>query len=70
MYEYENIKRVIVDFSDAIGRAVFVPVCNKCFCFVKPNEIIEANMFEGLKKEPNAKCKRCGQTFMLFEGFF
>ena len=69
MYEYENTKRITVNFGDVIGKAVFVPVCSKCGRFVKPNKTIRANC-AGLKDEPNAKCSKCGDTKMLFEGFF
>lgn len=69
-FEYENLRRVGYDCGDMIGKAVFVPVCSRCFRFVKPNKVIYVNELCGLKKEPNAKCSRCGDTEMLFEGFF
>lgn len=65
MNEYENLRRVVYD-----GGAVFVPVCEKCNRFVKANKSIKVNDWHGLKDEPNAKCKKCGPTKMLFEGFY
>jgi len=68
-YEYMNLRRVSYDFGDTIGKAVFVPVCEKCYRFVKPYKVIMAGL-DGLSNEPNAECSRCGSTKMLFEGFF
>jgi hypothetical protein len=47
----------------------FVPVCEKCRQFVRPNKTILTNEITGLKDAPNASCKKCGRTKMLFEGF-
>ena len=49
--------------------ATFVPVCEKCFRFVKPHKTIRVNDGWGLHPEPNADCSKCGPTRMLFEGF-
>ena len=68
MCDYIGVNRVGYGCGDE-GMAVFVPVCEKCHRFVKPNKTIHTNM-EGLKDEPNAVCSKCGQTKMLFEGFF
>jgi len=62
-YEYENMRRVSYQSG-----ATFIPVCAKCFRFVKADAVIYTND-EGLKKAPNATCKKCGRTEMLFEGF-
>lgn len=67
MYEYENMSRISYGGDDD-GRAVFVPVCVKCARFVKAYPKINYNC-KGLKDEPNATCKKCGPTKMLFEGF-
>ena len=64
MSEYENMRRVSYD-----GGAVFVPVCEKCGRFVKADNQIEINS-NGLKDQPNATCKKCGRTKMIFEGFY
>ena len=64
-YEYENVRRIV--YEDG---AVFVPVCEKCFRFVKSYPIIFVNELTGLKDEANADCKKCGPTKMLFEGFY
>lgn len=71
MYEYENLRRISYpDESGQIGDAVFIPVCPNCGRFVKANETIKVNEIQGLKDEPNAKCKKCGDVKMPFEGFF
>ena len=64
-FEYEGVKRVVYD-----GGATFVPVCEKCGRFVKADKAIEVSEISGLKKKPNATCKKCGRVEMLFEGFF
>jgi len=64
-FEYEGMKRVVYD-----GGATFVPVCEKCGRFVKADKAIEVSEISGLKKQPNATCKKCGRVEMLFEGFF
>jgi RNase P subunit RPR2 len=69
MYEYENMRRIVYRDYD-IGDAVFVPVCEKCGRFVKPDKTIQASEDTGLKDQPNATCSKCGRVEMLFEGFF
>lgn len=64
MYEYENLRRVCYESGP-----IFIPVCEKCGRFVKSDETILINEEEGLKNQPNATCKKCGRTKMLFEGF-
>ena len=66
MFEYENVRRVCYGEDGA----TFVPVCTKCGRFVKANKTILVSEGLGLKDEPNAVCKKCGPTKMLFEGFF
>ena len=63
MNEYEGMRRV-----QYIDGATFVPVCIKCGRFVKANIIYE--MTKGKPSAPNAKCKKCGDTYMLFEGYY
>ncbi len=63
-YSYENTRRI--DYGEG---ATFVPVCTKCGRYVKADENILINDHEGLKKQPNATCSKCGRTEMLFEGF-
>ena len=48
----------------------FVRVCVKCGRYVKADEIIQENDEVGLIDQPNATCKKCGRTKMVFEGFF
>lgn len=62
--EYPNMKRVVYN-----GGATFVPVCEKCKRFVKPDADIRVSEGDGLSDEPNATCSRCGRTKMIFEGF-
>lgn len=63
MHEYENTKRIQYE-----NGAVFVPKCVKCGRFVKPDETVYSND-SGLRKAPNATCKKCGRIEMIFEGF-
>lgn len=69
-HEYENTRRIQYNFGGGIGLAIFVPVCITCARFVKADEKLFANDWNGLKKQPNATCSKCGRTEMLFEGFF
>jgi hypothetical protein len=69
MNEYENTRRVCFNCGDSIGTAQFIPVCEVCGRFVKATTI-KVNEVVGLFDEPNAVCKKCGPTHMLFEGFF
>lgn len=62
-HEYENMRRISYE-----GGACFVPVCEKCGRFVKSDETVLTND-DGLHPGPNATCKKCGRTRMLFEGF-
>ena len=63
-YEYVNTRRVCFD-----GGATFVPVCETCGRYVKADAEILVNEELGLHPGPNATCKKCGPTRMLFEGF-
>lgn len=62
-YTYENVRRLVY------GGATFVPVCEKCCRFVKADKTVRVNEWTGLHPGPNATCKKCGRTRMLFEGF-
>ena len=61
---YVDTKRIIYN-----GGATFIPVCDKCGRFVKPDETIKTNEITGLSKEPNTTCSKCGRGHMIFEGF-
>ena len=61
---YENMRRVSYE-----GGAQFIPVCEKCFRFVKADDEILINELSGLNDQPNATCSKCGRTKMIFEGF-
>lgn len=63
-HDYPNTRRVT--YEDG---ACFVPVCEKCGRYVKPNKSIWTKA-DGLAGEPNAWCSKCGPTHMIFEGFF
>jgi len=63
MNEYVNTRRVV--YEDG---ATFVPVCAKCGRYVKADDSILFND-EGLVKQPNAICGKCGRTEMKFEGY-
>lgn len=64
MSEYYN-PSLWISYDDA----QFIRVCEKCGRFVKPDESIIVNEITGLSKEPNATCKKCDRTTMLFQGF-
>ena len=66
-YSYENLRRVSYTHSEH-GDAQFVPVCAKCFRFVKADATIRVGAITILH-EPNATCSKCGRTEMLFEGW-
>jgi RNA polymerase subunit RPABC4/transcription elongation factor Spt4 len=64
MFEYEEVRRITYGEG-----ATFVPVCERCGRFVKPDQFILVNEVDGLKDQPNATCRKCGRTKMVFEGF-
>lgn len=66
MYEYENTRRVVYDPDGEC--ATFIPVCMQCGRYVKADDSIQMNA-NGLRKQPNATCSKCGRVEMLFEGF-
>ena len=68
-FTYENFRRVIYGCKDDSEKAQFIPVCEKCGRFVKADASIALNSY-GLADQPNATCKKCGRTKMIFEGFF
>lgn len=51
------------------GGATFIRRCVKCNLFVKADRRVFVNEETGLKKQPNATCRKCGRTEMLFVGF-
>ena len=62
-YSYENTRRVVYDDG-----ATFVPVCEKCGRFVVADPSITVKA-DGLSKECNCECSKCGRSRMVFEGF-
>jgi len=65
MYEYENTRRIV--YGDE--GATFIPVCAQCGRYVKADKTIKISEISGVGLEPNATCKKCGRTQMVFEGF-
>ena len=69
--EYFDTRRVVYEDEGA----TFVPVCKACGRFVKADEtlslVVDTDFMPWLIKPrtPNATCKKCGRTEMLFEGF-
>lgn len=63
--EYEGVRRVVYGEEGAL----FVPVCPKGH-FVKEDEAVFVNQETGVKRVPNATCKKCGRVEMIFEGFY
>ena len=63
--EYENMRRITYGYGTS-----FIPVCEKCCRFIKADKSIMFN-FDGAfdQEKPNATCKKCGRTKMLFEGY-
>lgn len=49
--------------------STFIRVCERCGRFVKPDDFIEYTGSERLRNQPNATCRKCGRTKMIFEGF-
>ena len=73
--EYENLRRVSLDFGNELGIAVLIPVCDKCGRFVKVDDGITANRESGrlrgnTQNDTLAVCHKCGRTTIPFEGWF
>ena len=68
-HEYESMRRVVYgDKNSEYAGATFVPVCARCFRFVKADKTMRFQ-HNTVSKKPNATCTKCGRTTMLFEGF-
>jgi hypothetical protein len=52
-----------------VGGATFIRQCETCRRYVKPYRSIRTNEACGLHPGPNAKCRKCGRTRMVFCGF-
>lgn len=64
-FEWPNLRRVVYGEG-----AHFIPVCSKCYRFVKPYKRVK---FGGEHAQPvgnNAVCKMHGRTTMIFEGYY
>jgi len=62
-FEYEGMNRICYGEDQAL----FIPVCEKCKRFVKADKKVYINGKGECK--PNATCKKCGRTNMIFEGY-
>lgn len=71
-WAYPDTPRVSYDFGADIGKAIFVPVCERCARFIKaPDPLVtSAKNLQAMAPEPFATCSKCGPTTMPFEGFF
>ncbi len=67
-FEYPECRRVCYGEGDHEG-ATFIPVCQKCGRFVKPDEKVTLTYDGPPEDKPNATCKKCGRIKMLFEGY-
>ena len=67
MTDYPNMRRVSYDLGDE-GKAIFVPVCSTCGRFVTADGALTFDR-DGQPAIPNAVCKRCGPTAMIWEGY-
>jgi len=64
MSEFEGERRIVYgEKDDEDGQLVFVPRCEKCMRFAKPDATVKG------PDGPNATCTKCGRTNMLFEGY-
>lgn len=69
--EYPEMRRL------QYGEAIFVPVCKGCGRFVKADaemqfrRVPDTSYFGSYTEpvEPNANCKKCGRTSMIWEGY-
>ena len=50
--------------------AHFIPVCEKCRRFVKRDTVVTFTYNGPPVDAPNASCKKCGRTKMIFEGYY
>ena len=65
MDEYDN-ESLWVRYT---GGATFIRVCEKCGRFVKAYKKITLNGLGELSDRNNGRCKKCGKTKMIFQGF-
>jgi len=66
---YESVRRVVYGEKGSEWEgATFIPVCEKCSRFVKPDKMMRFKN-ETISNKNNATCSKCGRTHMLFEGF-
>ena len=49
--------------------AYFIPKCEKCYRYVKADELIPFDWQDQPADRPNATCSKCGRTQMIFEGY-
>jgi len=64
VYEYEGLRRQVY-----AGGYTFVPVCETCGRFVKPDAVLFVNGAD-VPQTPNATCSKCGRVGMPYEGCY
>ena len=71
-YDFLNdaSRRIVYDFGDEMGEAVFLPKCPVCGRFVTADKTVSANRDGYFDDEINATCRRDGRVAMPFAGWF
>ena len=62
MYDFEFQNEPYLEYEEG---ATFVRRCEKCYRFVKADELVFVND----REKDNATCSKCGRTKMLFIGY-
>jgi len=52
-----------------VDGATFARVCAKCSRYVRADKVVRFSGLIGQPDRPNATCKHCGRTEMLFIGY-
>jgi hypothetical protein len=60
-YIYENTPRNVYPLGDGEGDAYFLPVCPHCGRYIKMDDNVYWNEYNGFKDQPNATCSKCGR---------
>ena len=63
-YDYPEMRRITYGEDGA----TFIPICRQCGRFVKADETVWFDSRDQ-PKTPNATCKKCGRTEMVWEGY-
>ena len=65
MEQYQETSRITYGSEGAM----FIPVCSKCSRFVKANPEVTFDWRGQPVDMPNAKCSKCGETQMIWDGY-